>query len=193
MLGAQGLFGKSCVYEGALRVPLVMCGPDIEPGTIESAPVSHVDLFPTLVESVGVEQHPDDADLPGMSLFSQIPADRPIFAEYHATGTTGGIFVLRRGKYKLIYHVGYSNELYDLETDPDEIRDLGDEVECQSVMRDLVAHLKTICDPESVNYAAMDAQRRKVQEFGGRDALLRGGSLVFTPPPGKAPELTTIR
>ena len=193
MLGAQGLFGKSCVYEPALRVPLVMCGPDIESKTVRTELVSHVDLYPTLLDSVGVSPHPDDTDLPGSSLLGPVAAERSAFAEYHATGSTGGAFVLRDGRYKLIHHVGHESELFDLGADPDETRNLASEPAAQHVLDDLTTRLHATCDPEVVDADAKRAQAGKVAEFGGRETLIREGTLVYTPPPGKAPEVREIQ
>ncbi|MGI9368037.1 MAG: sulfatase-like hydrolase/transferase, partial [Ruegeria sp.] len=61
MLGAQGIFGKSCVYEGAIRVPLIISGADMPENQVIDTPVSHIDLFQTILESAGVAAHPDDA------------------------------------------------------------------------------------------------------------------------------------
>jgi choline-sulfatase len=192
MLGAQGLFGKSCVYEGAIKVPLVMCGPDIPEGQSSSAPVSHVDFFPTLMESIGVELQPDDQSLPGQSLFQPVPADRRLFVEYHATGTTGAAFVLRRGRFKLIYHVDHPNELFDLDNDPHETINLAGHAAHLATLDNLTGALRNICDPEAVDAAAKAAQAAKAAEYGGREAIMNSGTLVYTPPPGKAAEIRTI-
>jgi choline-sulfatase len=192
MLGTQGVFGKSCVYEGAIKVPLIISGPGLPQGESSTVPVSHVDLFPTLLESVGVEPHADDMDLPGRSLLHKLPAERPLFAEYHATGTTGAAFVLRQGAFKLIYHVDYPNELFNLENDPHETQDLAGLPANSGLLEEMEAKLKTVCDPEAVDRAAKQAQARKVEEFGGREALINAGTLVYTPPPGKDPELRKI-
>lgn len=192
MLGAQGLFGKSCVYEGAIKVPLVMCGPDIEPGAEEDRPVSHVDFFPTLLESIGVPLGGSDTSLPGCSLLQDIPSERQLFAEYHATGTTGGSFVLRQGKFKLILHADHASQLFDLEEDPDEMEDLAGLTDHQDLLVSMVEKLKKICDPAAVDLAAKAAQSAKVEQFGGRQALIEEGALVYTPPPGKAAEVRKI-
>lgn len=193
MLGTQGVFGKSCLLEGAIKVPLIMCGAGIPQGEARSTPVSHVDLFPTLLESAGVAPSPEDSDIPGSSLFRQLPPDRLLFAEYHATGSTGAAFALRRGPYKLIYHVDHPNELFDLDSDPCETRDLSGRKEYQAVLEELIGCLRAICDPEAVDRDAKRAQSEKVAEFGGREALIGAGTLVYTPPPGKAPELREIK
>ena len=56
----------------------------------------------------------------------------------------------------------------------------------------MVARLKDICDPEAADRDAKQAQARKVDEFGGRQALIDEGSLVYTPPPGRTPEVRKI-
>jgi len=192
MLGAQGLFGKSCVYEDAIRVPLIISGPDIPQGVFNEDLVSHVDLFQTLLDSVGIAANRQDADLPGSSLLGQIPKDRRLFAEYHATGTTGAAFVLRQGEYKLIYYVGYPNELFNLVKDPDETCNLAGQAAYMSKLDNMVGALRGICDPEAVDRQAKAAQQAKVDEYGGREAIIQSGTLVYTPPPGKAAEVRDI-
>ena len=90
--GAHGMWQKHCFYEHAVRVPLVMCGPGVAPGGVVSAPVSLVDVLPTLLQIS--EQEPDPS-LPGTSLMplatgagSRATAfrDRPVLSEYHAGG-----------------------------------------------------------------------------------------------------------
>ena len=111
------MFGKSVGYDHSVTVPLVACGPEIPRGQTVGDLVSHVDLFPTFLESLAVNPEPEDADLWGHSLWriavGDIPA-RPAFCEYHAHGSKTGMFMLRRENLKLIYHVGLPAELYDL-------------------------------------------------------------------------------
>ncbi len=194
MLGNQGLFGKSCVFEGALKVPLILSGPDIVPGTSSDALVSHVDLFPTLLDSLNLTVQPGDADLQGRSLFnvSSFERDRKLFAEYHATGTTGGVFVLRQDRYKLIYHVGHPNELYDLQADPFETVNLAEQQKHSATLDHLITVLKGLCNPEDHDRAVKQAQGKKAAEYGGRDAIVGSGTLVYTPPPGIKAEITKI-
>ena len=59
--------GKGTVYEGGIRVPLVVCGPGIEPGTFCHENVTGYDLLPTFCDWAGVES-PSAID--GVSLVS---------------------------------------------------------------------------------------------------------------------------
>lgn len=83
---------KSTMYEGGVRVPLIVAGPPVvEPGRVSEARVGIVDLFPTLVELTGVPT-PTAADggelvLDGVSLVPWLedPAhaanDRVLYSE----------------------------------------------------------------------------------------------------------------
>ena len=73
-----------------------------------------------------------------------------------------------------------------------ETRDLATHAGYGKRLGELQAQLNAICDPGVVDRAAKQAQSEKVEEFGGRDALINAGALVYTPPPGKQPELRKI-
>jgi len=182
LYGEHGLLGKSCMYEGSIGVPLLISGPGVPAGGVSAEIASHVDLFPTIAETVGAELLPEDADLPGRSLWPALHGEaraRIGFAEYHATGAKSGVFMLRKDRHKLVYYVGMPAQLFDLDDDPGEAGELAQ----PAVARELEAELRTICDPEAVDAAA------KAEFWGGKEAVAREGSLVFTPPPGHAAEI----
>ena len=54
MLGERGLWFKMCFYEGSSRVPLMVSSPEMAPGLVE-APVSNIDVCPTLCDLAGVD------------------------------------------------------------------------------------------------------------------------------------------
>ena len=54
MLGERGLWFKMCFFEGSARVPLMIAGNGIAPGLIE-APVSNLDVLPTLCDLAGID------------------------------------------------------------------------------------------------------------------------------------------
>ena len=69
----------------------------------------------------------EERELPGTSLLRLLDgeqADRTVFSEYHAVGSTTGIFMVRFGRYKYVHYEGYRPQLFDLEADPLETRDL---------------------------------------------------------------------
>ncbi len=189
MCGLHGLFGKCCLYEGAIGVPLIMSGPDIPPGRVVRQITSHVDLFPTVLEGAGVPLSAIDQDLPGISLWPAIAdaeAERVGFAEFHAAGSKSGMFMLRDGDWKLIYYVGMPPQLFDLRNDPEEMNDLG---AGHPKARLLEARLREICDPEAVDARAKADQRKWIEHWGGMAEIIAEGSLVYTPPPGGTAEI----
>jgi len=192
LFGWQGIFGKKNLYEGSAGVPLILAGPGVPEGRVVRQLASHVDLFPTLVESAGAALGREDGDLPGVSLWPAIggreDAARPVFAEFHAQGSRAGSFMLRDGNLKLVYHVGMPSQLFDLESDPDEAHDLVAEGRDGGKTRALEAKLRAICDPEVVDARAKADQRRHAEAWGGREKLLGEENLIFSPPPGVSKE-----
>jgi choline-sulfatase len=192
LFGWQGIFGKKNLYEGAVGVPLILSGAGVPTGRTVGQLVSHVDLFPTVVESAGARLAPEDGDLPGVSLWNAIAgredAARPVFAEYHAQGSRAGAFMLREGNLKLVYHVGMPPQLFDLRSDPTEARDLV-ELGCDGGRgKALESKLRAICNPEEVDRRAKADQRRMAEAWGGPDKLRGETNIIFTPPPGVSQE-----
>lgn len=189
LFGAQGLFGKKNLYEGAIKVPLLISGPGVPQGRVVQQFASHVDLFPTLLAGAGANPGAADADLPGVDLWPAIggrETKRIAFAEYHAQASKAGAFVLRDGAMKLIYHVGMPAQLFDLANDPDETRDLA--ADAPGIVQALDKKLRAICDPEAVDARAKADQRKAADAWGGAAKLLGETQILFTPPPGVSKE-----
>ena len=186
-LGARGLWGKSTMYEEVAGVPLIIKGPDIPRGVKISEPANHVDTYPFIMDCAG-ENAPDLYDgHPGHSLFKLAAGDRPdrnVLTEYHGMGSTTGAFMIRHGKYKYVHYVAYRPQLFDLDADPEELRDLAGDAEYAQVIAECRARLMRICDPAEVDARAKRRQAELLAENGGRDAVIKRGDLGFTPPPG---------
>jgi arylsulfatase A-like enzyme len=121
------------VYESALHVPLIVLPHAARASTrLVDAPVSLVDLLPTMATAFGFAPEPgtDGVDLwPAISGGAR-PAHAYVFArapELPRPGLTQGpLLALRSERWKLIRHQrDGSLEAYDLERDPGELRDLG--------------------------------------------------------------------
>jgi choline-sulfatase len=126
MLGEHGLWEKFVFYEPSAGVPLLFRVPGVTPSNARcAAPVSLVQMVPTLLELCGV---PIPAGLDGAS-FSRLlrePAaeiDSPVFAELGLKTQHPGSMI-RQGRYKYCYYVGDTDELYDLGADPAEMKNL---------------------------------------------------------------------
>jgi choline-sulfatase len=192
-LGARGLWGKSTMYEDSAGVPLIMAGPEIPVGHVCHAPVSLVDGFPTILHGVGAAPHPDDADLPGHSLFEIMKGTAPartVMSEYHAAGAATGAFMIRRGDFKYVHYVGMRPQLFDLAADPLESRDLGVHPGYAGVVADCEAQLRRVVNPEAVDALARADQHARIEAHGGRAAIIARGSFGYSPVPGTKPVYT---
>jgi arylsulfatase A-like enzyme len=122
--------GKGYLYEGGLRVPLLVRRPgQIKSGSVNNAPVISHDLFATIIDAAGVKS-PGAEDgvslLPLLTGKGRIRRDALYWHYPHYAnqgGKPGG--VIRAGKYKLIeFYEDNRVELYDLDKDIGEQNDL---------------------------------------------------------------------
>ncbi len=186
-IGARGMWGKSTHYDDAAGVPMIMAGPDIAHGKVCHTPVSLVDLAPTIMSAVGESAHDWADGLPGRSLFEigeePYDAKRTVFSEYHAFGSPSAAFMLRRGRYKYNYYVGYPPELFDLSADPGEERNLASDPAHAAIVSGFDKELRAILDPEATDKRAKKDQAALIARFGGPEKACNIGAPGATPAP----------
>ncbi|MEJ6642663.1 MAG: sulfatase [Akkermansiaceae bacterium] len=124
---------KGHLYEGGIRVPWVIRWPGkITPASRCEEPIISTDVFPTLLDVAGLKPAPGVPE-DGESFIPLLTGEgklkrEAIFFHYpnyafHKKNRLGG--AIRKGKYKLIrFYDDDSVELYDLEADPGEKKDL---------------------------------------------------------------------
>lgn len=193
-LGERGLWGKSVHYEESAAVPMILAGPDIPEGRTVKTPVTLVDCYQTIVECVGLPPLPEERGLPGRSLIEVARGpdeDRVAFGEYHAAGSVTAMFMIRKGRWKYIHHVGYRPELFDLEADPGETTDLGESPDHAGIRAELEAELRKIVDPEAVSERAFADQARNMAAHGGEAGIRARGDFGYSPAPGQTPVFAT--
>ena len=174
-LGNRGIWSTSAMYEESVGVPMIINGPDIPKGKEVDEVVSLVDLYPTIVQAIGEEQSEDEKTLPGCSLIdiaNDYSPDRTVLSEYHAGGSITGSFMVRHGKWKYIYYVDYAPQLFDLDVDPDELNDLGEDPDFSKIRAECEGKLRAIVNPEEVNAMAFADQAEKIVQHGGVEAIL---------------------
>ena len=185
-IGNRGLWGKSVMYEDSVAIPLIIKGPGLPRNQSVDTPVSLVDLHPTIMAFAGESQHMDDQDLPGTSLMNVIAnpnPNRPVFSEYHDWGSITGMFMLRKGDWKIVCYPGYEPQLFNLNHDPFEQHDLAIGGDYHNVIKDMREELYRIVDIDAVNRQAFADQAIKIEQFGGREEILKAEDLGYTPPP----------
>ena len=125
------------VYEPLVHVPLLMYGPGLFPGGLEiSRPVSHIDIFPTLVSALNLPR-PSRLPLNGMDLMPVVREpvrhadDRGIYLEASGERSRARpeqwLTALRTARYKYVrglHNETLPEELYDLDHDPGERENL---------------------------------------------------------------------
>lgn len=120
-IGSHGLMGKQNLYEEGMKVPLIIAGPGIKPGSTDAMVYLH-DLFPTLCD---LAQLPIPDGLDGLSLASVIHRKsggvrHSIFLSYRDVQRA-----VRDEQFKIIHYPNIGRtQLFDLKRDPWEMNDL---------------------------------------------------------------------
>jgi arylsulfatase A-like enzyme len=121
--------GKSQMYEGGIRIPLLIRWPGhTKPGSVCETPVISTDLFPTFLDMVGLpllpQQHLDGLSLTPLLDGGDLKRNNFFwhYPHYHTLPPHGAV---RSGNWKMV--VNYETEavqLFDLAKDPGEKHDL---------------------------------------------------------------------
>lgn len=137
--------GKGYLYEGGIRVPLMMRWPGhIRAGAVESTPAISMDFAPTFLDAAGIAYAADQFD--GESLLPVASGDGSLRRDaiylhyphycYHGENHMGS--VIRAGDYKYIHHYDDDeHELFDLKSD------IGERVNLYATERETAARLKS--------------------------------------------------
>lgn len=127
--------GKGWLYEGGIRVPLLVRAPGItKAGGVSDVPVISTDMYPTLLELAGLplrpQQHIDGLSFASVLRGGAAPQRDTLYWHYpHYHGSTWAPgSAIRQGDWKLIEFLEENKvELYDLKTDLSERNDLATE------------------------------------------------------------------
>ena len=128
MFGEHGLIDKRVAYETSSRVPMLMQCPSIIKGKTEvEQVVANIDIAPTVMEAMGLEKppHMDGQSFLPLALGKSIDwRDYFLYVYYWEQNypQTPTHFCLRGDKFKYITYYGIwdSDELFDIQKDPDE-------------------------------------------------------------------------
>lgn len=195
--------GKGTLYEGGCRVPLMWSWPGhIKPGTTSGAVVGHIDLYPTLLDLLGLPRPPQQR-IDGVSyarvLKSEGAPDRKAFFNYfphgRSPGRAGGVWA-RSGDWKLIRWFGELAEgesrfeLYNLREDLSETKNLAtakpDKVkELDALIDGFLKDTGALVPVPNPAYRATATPTRPASPLGGwvpksSKAEIRNGALVVT-------------
>lgn len=137
-LGEKAISGKNSLWDRSTRVPLIFAGPGVKQEQRCTRPAELLDIFPTLLELTGM---PARKDLQGHSLVPQLDnakAERPWPAiTTHNQGNHG----IRTEKWRYIHYADGSEELYNMESDQNEWRNLASDKKYAAVKADMAKWL----------------------------------------------------
>ncbi|MFZ5831228.1 MAG: sulfatase [Planctomycetota bacterium] len=133
-LGEKLITGKNTLWDRSARVPLIFAGPGIAAGAKCNRPAELLDMYPTLVELCGL---PPRDDLEGHSLVPQLkdanaPRKWPAITT-HNHDNHG----VRTERWRYICYADGSEELYDMEADPNEWKNLAGDAKYADVLAEL--------------------------------------------------------
>ena len=129
MLGDRGLWFKMSFFEGSARVPLMIAAPGMPVGRVDQ-PVSTIDVCPTLADLAETDMSEVACWVEGTSLKAMLAGTEqrgPVAMEYAAEGSYAPMVALCDGRYKYTYCAIDPEQLFDLEDDPHELRNLATE------------------------------------------------------------------
>ncbi len=126
MIGERGMWFKKTLFNPAIQVPMIIAHPKYQARRV-SAPVSLLDVFPTMVELAGVNRKDISTSIDGKSMLPALRGETisgPIFAEHIDGGTSAPRVCVRDGDMKLTLSRAYPTQLFNLANDPLELANL---------------------------------------------------------------------
>ena len=163
-IGSHGLMGKTNMYEHTIGVPLVMRGPDVPRNHRLSAQACLRDLYPTVCDMIGITI-PNTVE--GRSLLpllrGQAKEVHPeVYGYWHRPGLKAELPVqrmIRTDRWKLIFYSHLNRyQLFDLASDPYELKDLSRDPQHQSTQDELRGKLHAWFTPRIKAYHATASQ-----------------------------------
>lgn len=140
-LGDHGMHQKAFFHDCASKIPFIFNGPDFQRGVTIDAPVSAIDLYPTLLDlellwpgqtrderGRLIYPHAEELDArslaPALTGDGEADPDRVIVCE---SGIHGRNLMLRQGEWKFnTYAETAEYDVFNLRDDPDELKNLND-------------------------------------------------------------------
>ena len=145
-LGDHWLGEKDLFHEPSVKVPLIVFDPSADAdkarGSVCDELVETIDLLPTFIDAVGADSSAQSHRLEGRSLLPFLRGEQPAswrefaISEYDYSIAPAAVklkveprdarlFMVCDKRWKYMHAIGFRPMLFDMETDPDELRDLG--------------------------------------------------------------------
>jgi arylsulfatase A-like enzyme len=192
-LGDHWMGEKDLFHEQSAKIPLIVIDPsassDATRGSVSDALVEGIDLAPTFIEYFGGT--PPDHILEGRSLMPLLRGESPawrevVFSEYDYSMQDVRVmlnqpieqcrlFMVFDGRWKYIHASGYRPMLYDLQSDPQEFADRGDDPACADVVARLQARLFDWALHPKMHITTPNA---RIAQYAAGQIQVKGGILI---------------
>jgi len=192
-LGDHWMGEKDLFHEQSAKIPLIVIDPSTEAdatrGTVSDALVEAIDLAPTFIHYFGGT--PPDHILEGRSLMPLLHGESPawrkvVFSEYDYSMQDVRLklnqpieqcrlFMVFDGRWKYIHASGFRPMLYDLQSDPLEFADRGDDPACADVVARLQAALFDWALHPKMHVTTPNA---KIASYADNQMQVKGGILI---------------
>ena len=195
MFGEHGLIDKRVAYEESIRVPMVMQCPRLVPGGGRIEPVvANIDVAPTILEAAGLvaPARMDGRSFLPLARRQQVPwRDWFLYVYYWEKNfpQSPTVFALRGDRYKYITYYGLwdTDELYDLQADPQERVNLINEPQHRALVTQMEDKLYELLAAEGgmaipLNQPAGGSMNKRLGPRGGNRAADFPRSLVVEQP-----------
>ena len=192
-LGDHWMGEKDLFHDQSAKIPLVIVDPspeaDATRGSVCDALVEGIDLAPTFIDYFGGT--PPDHILEGRSLKPLLHGEQPawrkvLFSEYDYSMQDVRLklnqpieqcrlFMAFDGRWKYIHATGFRPMLYDLESDPQEFADRGEDPSCADVIARLQAALFDWALHPKMHITTSNA---RIADYADRQLQVRNGILI---------------
>ncbi|GAB5402744.1 MAG: sulfatase [Aureliella sp.] len=180
MFGEHGLIDKRVAYETSSRVPMIIQCPELfDGGSVVEQVVANIDIAPTVLEAMGLKKpaHMDGQSFLPLAQGKSIPwRDYFLYVYYWEQNypQTPTHFCLRGDQYKYTTYYGLwdSDELFDIQADPDEQNNLIYDPKFQQIAKDMQNRLYAMMDDLGGMEIPINPPRGRQQNKRLRD---RGG------------------
>jgi choline-sulfatase len=173
LLGERGLWFKMSFFEGSARIPMMIAGPGLGEGRIDT-PVTTLDLLPTLAELADIDLDPDAGALDGESLVPLLGGaarQRPVTMEYAGEGSYAPLVSIRDDRFKFNHCELDPPQLFDIEADPQELTNLAEDPAQAGRVADYMTQVRARWDLQRFDAEVRQSQARRWIVY---DALRQG-------------------
>ena len=171
MLGERDLWYKMNFFEHSGRVPLIIAGPGIAQGHLDT-PCSLVDILPTMVDiaaSTGASKPVFGQPIDGRSLMPMATSGQgdegDAIGEYCAEMTGDPVYMIRRGDYKYIHCDSDRPMLFDIKNDPAELHNLSTSPDHQHIAAAFAEETAARWDSTKIKADVIAKQKQRTAVF----------------------------